>query len=230
MNTCVTDTGSTKAQVLVWANDLLPRTVSFVGGHPMAGKSQSIEAAEADLFKDATWCVTPSVHASEDAIRNVLGLIAALNAEPYFIDPAEHDAYVAGVSHLPFIAAISLINAVTSDTAWRDMRTLAATGLKDTTRLALGSPEMHRDIAMTNRDAIVRWMDRYIEELHALRSELAEGGDDLSKSVHERFERAQDERAKPPRGWYSESPCWAIAGSPVSRCGYWCRSGTRIGE
>src|SRR5687768_11950019 len=76
----VTDVGSTKAQVLAWADEVLPRTVSFVGGHPMAGKAQSIEAAEADLFKDATWCVCPSVRAEEDAIRNVLGLIAACRA------------------------------------------------------------------------------------------------------------------------------------------------------
>lgn len=192
----VTDTGSTKVDVMRWAKELLPTTVSFIGGHPMAGKSESIEAADAELFRGATWAICPAVNASEDAIRNVLGIVTATGAESFFVDPAEHDAYVAGVSHLPFVAAISLINAVTGDNAWRDMRTLAATGLKDTSRLALGSPEMHRDIAMTNRDAIVRWIDRYVEELQALRTELVEAGDDTAKALFERFERAQDQRAK----------------------------------
>src|SRR5687767_13617289 len=61
--TVVTDVGSTKADVITWAAEILPRTVSFVGGHPMAGKSLSIEGAEAELFKGSTWCVAPSVMA-----------------------------------------------------------------------------------------------------------------------------------------------------------------------
>lgn len=194
--TIVTDTGSTKVDVMGWAKELLPTTVSFVGGHPMAGKSESLEAADAELFKDATWAICPAVNASEDSIRNVLGIVSATGAESFFVDPVEHDSYVAGVSHLPFVAAISLINAVTDDNAWRDMRTLASSGLKDTSRLALGSPEMHRDIALTNRDAIIRWIDRYVEELQAVRGELESDGDDTAKALFERFERAQDERAK----------------------------------
>ena len=79
----------------------------FVGTHPMAGKTQSIEGADADLFVGATWCVSPSVTASEEAVRTVLGLVAAAGAEPFFIDPDEHDAFVAGVSHLPFVLSAS---------------------------------------------------------------------------------------------------------------------------
>ena len=61
--TIVADTGSTKAQVLKWASEMLPRDMHFVGTHPMAGKTQSIEGADADLFVGATWCVSPSVTA-----------------------------------------------------------------------------------------------------------------------------------------------------------------------
>jgi prephenate dehydrogenase len=192
----VTDTGSTKVDVLAWARELLPTTVSFIGGHPMAGKSESLEAADADLFKGATWVICPSVTASEDAIRNVLGIVAATGAESYFVDPIEHDSYVAAVSHLPFVAAISLVNAVTGDTAWRDMQSLASTGLKDTTRLALGSAEMHRDIAMTNRESIVRWIDRFVEELQDVRSVLASNDETAATDLYTRFERAQDQRAR----------------------------------
>src|SRR4051794_24184639 len=122
----VTDVGSTKAQVVAWAEEILPRTVSFVGGHPMAGKAMSIEGAEADLFKGASWCVCPSVRASDESVRNVLGMITAVGAEPYFVDPYEHDAYVAGVSHLPAVLSATLMNSLSSDSSWRDMKTLTA--------------------------------------------------------------------------------------------------------
>lgn len=191
----VTDTGSTKTQVLAWANELLPRTVHFVGGHPMAGKSQSIEGAEADLFKGATWCVLPSVHASEDAVRNVLGLVAAVGAESYFIDPAEHDAYVAGVSHLPFVLSAALMNTVSQDASWRDMKTLTSSGFRDTTRLAAGSPDMHRDILLTNREAVRRWIETYIQTLSDVRDVLAAEGEETAQGLTDFFTKARDTRA-----------------------------------
>ncbi len=191
----VTDTGSTKVDVAEWAKEL-PDHVSYVGGHPMAGRSEGLEAADAELFNGATWAICPSVTASEDAIRNVLGIVAATGAESYFVDPMEHDSYVAAVSHLPFVSAIALIQAVTSDPSWRDMRTLAASGLKDTTRLALGSPEMHRDIAVTNRESIARWIDRYTSELRSLRDDLMRNDESLPESLLKKFEGAQDARAR----------------------------------
>src|SRR5690349_9193909 len=89
----ITDVGSTKADVIKWADEILPPSVSFVGGHPMAGKAISIGGADADLFKGATWVISPSVRANDSALRNVLGLVAALGAEAFFVDPAEHGAY-----------------------------------------------------------------------------------------------------------------------------------------
>src|SRR5918993_4390007 len=163
--TIVVDTGSTKAEVLKWAAEFLPREVHFIGSHPMAGKTQSVEGADADLFVGATWCVSPSVTASEEAVRTVLGLVSAAGAEPFFIDPEEHDAFVAGVSHLPFVLSAALMKATSSDSSWRDMKTLSATGFRDVTRLAAGSPAMHRDIVVTNKEAIGRWLDTYIAAL-----------------------------------------------------------------
>lgn len=192
----VTDVGSTKAQVIEWANELLPRTVSFVGGHPMAGKSLSIEGAEADLFKGATWCVTPSVNATDEAVRNVLGMITALGAESYFVDPNEHDAYVAGVSHLPFVISATLMNSLSSDSSWRDMKTLTASGFRDMTRLSGGSPAMHRDILLTNRDAVVRWIDSFQQELSNLREAVTTATEEDSAPVTAFFEKARDARAE----------------------------------
>ena len=193
--TIVTDTASTKAQVLDWADEILPSSVYFVGGHPMAGKTQSIEGAEADLFSGATWCVAPSVRASEDAVRTVLGIIAAAGAEPYFIDPHEHDAYVAGVSHLPFVLSAALMNAVSRDASWRDMKTLTASGFRDTTRLAAGSPAMHRDIVLTNREAVTRWIDSFMESLAAFRQTLGADEATARKELDAFFSGARDARA-----------------------------------
>ncbi len=192
----VTDVGSTKSDVLEWAKTELPRTVSFVGGHPMAGKTQSIEGADAELFKGATWCVCPLPTAKEEAVRNVLGMIAALEAEPYFIDPHEHDGHVAGVSHLPFVLSAALVNAVSSDPAWRDMKTLTSSGFRDASRLASGNPTMHRDIAITNREAVGRWIDGTIAQLQKAKAAMAEpdttGPDDLLAF----FTQARDARAE----------------------------------
>ncbi len=192
----VTDVSSTKAQILAWADELLPRTVSFVGGHPMAGKAQSIEAAEADLFKGATWCVCPSVNAGEDAIRNVLGIIAAVGAEPFFVDPNEHDAFVAGVSHLPFVISAALMKATSSDSSWRDMKTLSATGFRDVTRLASGSPAMHRDIVVTNKEALGRWLDTYIATLQDIRDTIGSDAEDAPEKLLAFFDGARDARAE----------------------------------
>lgn len=192
----VTDVGSSKERVLAWASELLPRTVSFVGGHPMAGKTQSIEGAEAGLFKGATWCVCPSTTASDEAIRNVLGMIAALGAEPFFIDPTEHDAYVAGVSHLPFALSAVLMGTVSRDPSWRDMKTLTAGGFRDMSRLAAGSPAVHRDILLTNRAAVARWLDAYLDQLHELRAKLDEPEETAGPWLTDYLTAGRDARAE----------------------------------
>jgi prephenate dehydrogenase len=194
-NVVVTDTTSTKVQVLEWAKELLPGSAHFIGGHPMAGKSQSVEGAEADLFKGATWCVVPSVEADEAAVQTVLGMVSALGAEPMFVDAHEHDSMVAGISHLPFVLSIALMRAVSNDPGWRDMKFLTAGGFRDASRLAAGSPEMHRDIAATNRDAVARWLDTCIDELQHIRSLIHANTNEADETLLVRFREARDARA-----------------------------------
>src|SRR3972149_9825497 len=107
----VTDTASTKLNVLRWAEELLPEHVSFVGGHPIAGKEMSgLEAADASLFEDRPWAVTPSVSASQSAISAVENMITLVGARPVLIDAAEHDSYLAAISHVPLVAAAALFS------------------------------------------------------------------------------------------------------------------------
>jgi prephenate dehydrogenase len=192
----ITDTASTKQNVLQWSGELLPTTVDFVGGHPMAGKSESIEGADGTIFQGATWCVTPSVRASEESVRTVLGMVSALGAEAYFVDPVEHDAFVAGISHLPFVVSASIMNALTADPAWKDMKTLTAGGFRDVTRLASGSPEMHRDIALTNQESIARWIDATIAQLEIFRDALRRDDEATREEIGDFLTNARDRRAE----------------------------------
>ncbi len=162
----VTDVGSTKVQVMAWAQELLPPTVAFVGGHPMAGKEQAgIEAAQADLFQGRTYCLTQAPDAPPQAVERVLEIVQGVGAWPLFLSAADHDFLVAGISHLPLIVASALIAATSQDPAWPQMAKLAASGFRDTTRLASGDPIMGRDLLITNAQNLRRWLDVYRKEL-----------------------------------------------------------------
>jgi prephenate dehydrogenase len=180
----VTDTGSTKAEVLRWAGDILPGHVDFVGGHPMAGKEQSgIEAADARLFAGAAYCVVPHVNASERAINAVLSLVGIVGARPVFIDAEEHDSYVAAVSHLPLVLSVALFSLAHNSQAWPDMAELAASGFRDLTRLASGDPNMSHDICITNRERILHWLDRMMDELSRYRELIRDKDEELFKAL-----------------------------------------------
>ncbi len=189
----ITDVASTKAQVISWAEEYLPSTIYFVGGHPIAGKETSgIEAADAALFKQCIYCLTPTKRTFPAALDKVVALIDTLGARMRFLEPPEHDGMVAGVSHLPYIASIALMQTAALNPAWDDASLLTGNGFRDTTRLAAGSPEMHRDICLTNSEAITRWLNEYIAVLSALRERIAAHDSNLG----EVFEQAQKARNK----------------------------------
>ena len=173
----VTDTGSTKAEVMGWARDLLPSGVHFVGGHPMAGKTVSGPGnADPKLFEGARWVVTPSRTASAAAVETVAGFAAGLGAKPMYMDPEEHDAYAAAISHLPMFAAAALFRLARDSEAWPELSMLAASGFRDTTRLAGTDEQMAHDIAITNRDQVVHWLQRYRGMLYDLEDRLRDEG------------------------------------------------------
>jgi len=172
----ITDTASTKRQVLRWAKELLPTTVSFIGGHPMAGKTSSLEGATADLFKNCIYCLVPAPTAREEAIEAVARLVEIIGAKSHFIDPDEHDSYVAAISHLPFLMSAALTNLTSESEGWREISKLTAGGYQDATRLSGGSVPMHLDICRTNSDAIIGWLDRYQRNLSELRTMLENAG------------------------------------------------------
>jgi prephenate dehydrogenase len=197
----VTDTTSTKAHVMDWAKEFLPEHVSFVGGHPMAGKETGgIENAEVGLLRDKAYCICPAVDATESAVRSVMGLARLAGAEPMFVDPEEHDIYAAAVSHLPLMISTAMFSMLRNSPAWPDMGMMASSGFTDATRLASGDPAMSHGIWTTNRDAVIHWLDRMADQLREFRKMLEDAQDE---ALLDTFARAQIERdvflREPPR-------------------------------
>ncbi|MCL0064345.1 3-phosphoshikimate 1-carboxyvinyltransferase [Dehalococcoidia bacterium] len=180
-NSIVTDTGSTKVQVMKWAREYLPSTVRFVGGHPMTGKETTgLEEAEPGLFQDCVYCLTQE--SDQEASRAIQEIVEWVGARPLFISAEEHDELVAGISHLPILLSSALVSVLARSPLWPQMAKLAATGYRDSTRLASGSPELNYGICSTNQRAIIAWIDRYIEELNEYRHLVLEGEQELEKS------------------------------------------------
>jgi prephenate dehydrogenase len=176
----VTDTASTKEQVLKWAQTVLPANVVFVGGHPMAGREHTgIEAAEEGLFEGCAYCLTPTEQTPTGALAQLSEIVQQLGAHPIVVDAGRHDHLVAGISHLPFVLSSVLVHALSRDGDWSDMTRLAAGGFRDMSRLAAGSPTMYRDICLTNKEEILDWLDTLAWQLERVRSLIAMSNDDL---------------------------------------------------
>jgi len=190
----VTDTASTKVQVMKWAEEILPSMVDFIGGHPMAGReTYGIQAAEAKLFRGCTYCLTSSEKASPKSIDTVTGMVKKLGAIPFFIDAQEHDNLVAGISHLPMLLSAALVSLTTKNPSWSKMSKLATSGYYDLSRLASGSPEVNAHICLSNKETIVSWLGKFSQELERYRH-LVVGGD-------KRLEQAFAEANKARQEW-----------------------------
>jgi prephenate dehydrogenase len=190
----VTDTASTKVLVMRWAEEILPPSVDYVGGHPMAGKeTYGIRAAQAELFRGCTYCLTPLHKASRQSVNRVTRMVKKLGARPLFIDAQKHDDLVAGISHLPLLLSAALVSATSGNSSWPEMSRLAASGYHDLTRLASGNPEVNTDICLSNKKPIINWIDEFSRELERYRQLVAEGD--------KRLELALTEANKTRREW-----------------------------
>jgi prephenate dehydrogenase len=170
----VTDLCSVKAPIVSCAERILPDPSHFIGSHPMTGSEHSgVEAARADLYVGCTWPLTPTERTAPEAIARLSWMIGRLGATPLLLDPAEHDAAVALISHLPRIAASGLVLTAAQSSSWPVARGLAAGGFRDTTRVTSGDPAMMYDICGANATALLSALDAYIETLRSLRARIA---------------------------------------------------------
>ena len=196
----VTDVGSAKSgPVAVGEGAFGPR---FVGGHPMAGSERhGIEAADAALFGDAWWILTPTAATSSDAYRRVSRLVTTLGAKPIALDPQVHDALVARLSHVPQLAASALVDVAASAGDREALLGLAASGFRDVTRIAASNPDLWVAILRSNREAV-------LDALEGLRGALGTVADLISadrwQDLHDFLTRTRSARldlfAKPEVG------------------------------
>jgi len=177
----VTDGGSVKEYVVAACEPLMPAGTFFVGGHPIAGTEHSgVEASFATLYQGKRCIVTPTANTDAAALEKVVELWRIAGSSVPLMDPVQHDLVVAAISHLPHMVAYSLVNAVDGyDRFGGDLLSFSAGGFRDFTRIASSDPVMWRDIALTNREAILEMMDffsGYLEKLRGLvAAEDAEG-------------------------------------------------------
>ena len=177
----VTDAGSTKAEIVKTCEPLF-QNAHFIGGHPMAGSEQTgVEAARADLFEKARWILTPTSQTDADALQNLVAIIEQTGAQVLQMNAARHDEVLAVTSHLPHMTAAALMH-VFAGLNDENAARVVASGWRDSTRIAAGSSEMWRDIALANRGALLRALDEMDASLGQFRAALqSENGEEIER-------------------------------------------------
>jgi prephenate dehydrogenase len=173
----VTDVGSVKTGVVRELESLVQKSgAHFVGGHPMAGAEKTgVAAARENLFENAVCVLTPTKKSNATAVRKLEQFWQSLGARVLKLDAAQHDLLVSRSSHLPHVVAATLANLVLNPASPKQQAALCATGFRDTTRIASGSPEMWRDIALANRKNLSRSVDAFAAELKKFQVALKSG-------------------------------------------------------
>jgi cyclohexadieny/prephenate dehydrogenase len=184
----VTDVGSVKAQVVRDVAPHLPKGVSFVPGHPIAGTEHSGPAAGfAELFQ-GRWCIlTPIESTTPDALDQITAFWRQAGSMIEVMDVEHHDRVLAITSHLPHLIAYTIVGTVDDlETATKsEVIRYSASGFRDFTRIAASDPVMWRDVFLSNREAVLEMLGRFTEDLTALQRAIRWGeGDKLEALFH----------------------------------------------
>lgn len=187
----VTDTGSTKGQIVETADKILSKDVYFIGGHPIAGSEKyGIDSADPHLFQDKNYILTPTKDTNLLALKKIFLLIKIINAKRLMLDPLEHDRIVGAVSHLPQIMAVSLISMIgklgqqeNNDNYFKAI----GEGFRDMTRIASSPYQMWGDICETNQENILEMIQEFRNYLRIIEDKLKNNPGNLK----EEFQKAQ---------------------------------------
>jgi prephenate dehydrogenase len=206
-STIVTDAGSTKADVVAAAREVMgDRIGQFVPGHPIAGREKNgPDAAVDDLFVGKKVVLTPLAENRPEDVERVAAAWRACGAVVHKLSPEEHDKVFASVSHLPHLLAYALVDDIAQKPHAGLLFQYAASGFRDFTRIAGSSPEMWRDISLANREALLGELDAYLVQLKRLRDHLAAGEGGAIESVYSNAQQARQrwidtiESAEPPQ-------------------------------
>ncbi len=198
------DVGSTKRDVVDAARRVLrERVSSFVPAHPIAGKeSAGVEHADAGLYAGRKVILTPMQQTSPDLVRRATEVWTAIGSQVLCMTPENHDAAFAAVSHLPHLLAFAYFNAVAQQPAGHEFLSLAGPGFRDFTRIAASDPAVWRDILSSNREEVLRQLDRLRASLDGfdavIRSGEAAALEQLIRLASEARSGWQMSQGKPP--------------------------------
>ncbi len=190
----LTDVGSTKSYIVSQINNEIKSRCgrekpNFIGAHPLAGSEQrGIESARSDLFEGSVCVLTPTSLNSKQGITRLSSMWKALGARISIMTPSKHDEILALVSHLPHFVASSLAGVI-DEKHWK----FAASGLRDTTRIASGDPELWLDISKQNKKEIIEALRSFSEEVECMINDLERGND---KKLLDRLKKAKTVRDK----------------------------------
>jgi len=189
----ITDGGSVKQAVIDDIEPSLRDDVHFVPGHPIAGTEYSgAEAAFASLYQGRRCILTPTVRTTPEALITVRDMWETVGCEVVVMDVDKHDRVLAAISHLPHMVAYALVNAVGAyDRYQENILEYSAGGFRDFTRIASSDPTMWRDIALTNRDALVEMMGQFETFFRELKDDVARGD---NARLFEFFRRSKESR------------------------------------
>lgn len=195
-STIISDVGSVKGKLVAKIEEQLAPSTCFVGAHPIAGKEKSgVAYADSRLFQGARCVVTPTPRTKAHALKKIVHLWETAGAVVLSMDPMEHDWVLGAVSHLPHVAAFSLMHtlqALQGQTPHApDLLGFSGGGLRDTTRIAASSPEMWRDICIANHENLIKMVDQYIQQLQDFR-ELLKNQD--GSGLYHAIARAKESR------------------------------------
>jgi prephenate dehydrogenase len=189
----LTDGGSVKAEVIAAIEPMLPADVHFVPGHPVAGTEQSgAAAAFATLYRGRRCILTPTSRTSPDALEKIKYLWQAAGSDVVVMTPEKHDRILAAISHLPHMVAYALVDAVDNCSDENEnILNYSAGGFRDFTRIASSDPTMWRDIALSNRAALLEVIEKFEKSLSEVKQDIAAGN---SEGLFEFFLRSKQRR------------------------------------
>jgi len=189
----ISDTSRSKGPVLTWAEEHLPDHAHFIGGDPIVNPTgNGPEYAGADLFQNRFYCLTPSPTAAEGAVQLLVDVINMIGARPFFLDAAEHDGLMTAVEHLPAALGVALLNTLSSQSSWREIRKMTGSLFEQASAGVVGETNALKDDFLSNRKNLGHWLDSYIQQLSQLRVLLADA--DSEEALAQMLDSALVER------------------------------------
>ncbi|MFD2445851.1 prephenate dehydrogenase [Bacillus sp. CGMCC 1.16607] len=189
----ISDTGSTKVEIVKAAKLLREKNITFIGGHPMAGSHKSgVLAAKSILFENAFYLLTPIDGIADEKIESLKTLLNGTNAKFLIMSAEEHDRLTGVISHFPHLIAASIVHqAEKSSKNQALVPRLAAGGFRDITRIASSSPEMWRDILLHNKAVLVDLLNDWIKEMDYVKEIIEQ---ENAQSIFDYFHKAKQFR------------------------------------